>query len=144
MNSLYWKILIALVLIYIIIKLYNFNKYLKRFLVPNEIQIIKDEIEREGQNLIFVVRFSKGFFKKTYFMTNGEMENKNPLNLNDLKKMLTLTEIKTFNSNSSYSEQDYFYIQESNPHGTSEYKVKFLTVENSVIDNLRNSERNVR
>ena len=134
-----WKIIIALVSLYILIKFYNFNKYIKKFLVPNEIQITNDEIGINGQNLTFVVKFSKGFFKKEYFTTIGEMTNKNPLNANDLKKLLTLTEIKTFNSNNPNSEQDYFYIQESNPHGSSEYKIKFLTIEDSIIDNLKNS-----
>lgn len=67
------------------------------------------------------------------------MRNPNPLNVADLKNLLTLTRISTFSNGYGNAEQDYFYVQSAYQNASREYKIKFLTVEESVIDNLQQS-----
>ena len=132
-----WKIIAILLGIYLLIRLYKFNRYLKTYLIPFKIEITSNEIKNQSQELIFAVKFGAGFLKRKYFWTVGEMNNTSPLKVEELEQLLMLTKISTFANGNTNTEQVYQFISKNNPNSDHEYKIKFITLDDSVIDKFR-------
>lgn len=120
-----WQLLLALFGIYLLIRLYRFRNYLKDYVILYELQVTHDEIVNHVQQLMFTVKFGIRFFKRKYFWTVGEMQNANPLTIEDLKKLLSLTKRATFERINTPTEQDYYFIPPSNPNGTRDFTIRF-------------------
>ena len=135
-NSTTWSILGVLLFVYLGIRLYRFRLYIKKYLIPYEINIVSDTMENYSQHVSFVVRFGRGFFNRQYFTATGDFESVNPLSKADLRNMLFLTESANFPSGSLSVEHLYSFVPSTNTNGLKHYSVEYKIISDSLIDQL--------
>lgn len=109
-NLFNWKIFLILLVLYLIIKIYRFSAYIKKYLVIYELNILEEELDNGEQYLKFRVNFGRGLFGKKYFNRIGELKSDFEITKDELMKILSLTEIKTFKDFNSKTKQNYKYV----------------------------------
>jgi hypothetical protein len=137
-----WKIIIGLIVALMVLRLYRFSKYMKKYLVPYEIRIISSEKETESFRINFMAVFGKGYFKREYFTVIGNFESKREFSLQMLKEMLTMTEIAPFYQGAQLKTDEikhyYRYLRSIQEASTttipSDYIVSFVIIDQAALN----------
>lgn len=134
------QIIGGLVFLFLAIRLYRFNQYIKRYLVAYDIKILTNEKKEDLYYLNFTVVFGKGYFNKKYFTAIGNLRSKKRFSDEMLRQMLSLTEIKNLYGKTSQSEIEYKYTyfqslkEASDKNSSGEYLVYYTIVDQAALD----------